>query len=81
MGAMRQLRRKDSRRVVHTADSDSLKTLRGLSGFADNASPFVDGWQTSTSEAVDVQKNFAELLFVWHDKPKALCRVEPLNRP
>ena len=58
MGALRQLRRMDCRRIIHAADADGLqKTVWPANDFADCACALSSGLEATGSEAGHMQEN------------------------
>ena len=69
MGALRQLRWMDRRRIVHAADADGLQTLQTSYDFA--ACPLVGGLEAAMSETGYVQENVGKVL-IRNNKPVTL---------
>ena len=71
VGALRQLRWMDGRRIVHAADADGLQALFTPHDFADHAGALAGGLEAAASETGHMQENVGKVV-IRHDKPVPL---------
>jgi len=78
VGARRQLRRMDRRRLVHRDDAEALQPFLPLVHLGNDARAFIGGLESIAAETRDVQQHVGHAV-IRHDEAVTFGDVEPLD--
>src|SRR6056297_3585508 len=78
--ALRQLRRMNGRRLIHTQNRERLIALRALQNLTVDARPLVVCLVSPGPETGDMQQHIPKTV-IRNDKAEALAGIKPLDRP